>query len=607
MSRVLKQLKVKQQSLAVSPFVTFLQDSYFTPRMRLGFLPCVAPLVVGFADFGRTLDGGAAGVAFPQSPAASRYWELYLKDLQLLGFEGAQDFAGALRLLWGEDGNEARRVLVELVDLISRASPLQRQLIQLALHTVGRVVLVPLERIAREHEACTGQRLASLEPLCALAMAEAWGLDAVELDVPPELESEALRGADEVFALFTRLGDQLLEQVRRRMEAEEDPHGWERASSLTFHEFGSARLQALCEAVGHGPAEVETALRYFNAMSAGWGSQRIGSSPRWLSEITDDHTPFEFSVALEDDKPEVRFLIEAQNEPTTLQSSWEDGLALNERLHREFGVPLERFNRVKELFEPRNPEARFSLWHAFGLKAGGEPGVKAYLNPKAQGDARAHELVEEALARLGFANAWRFISEVAMRRGAKDELIYFSLDLSAHRAARIKVYISHQDATAEDIEFLMSHAKEYVPGEAYSFYERLQGAEARFSMHRSTQTCLSFTSDDDARPSGVQLYVPIRCYAEHDEDAMRRIGSVLEHGRHTVLEKAVHALAQRPLDAGVGLIQWAAMRRAGGKARMTFYLATEAYCHAAARVRASHPTLFLPTEHREALRPSADA
>lgn len=604
MSHVLEQLREKQQSFAVSPFVTFLQDSYFTARMRLGFLPCLAPFVMGLPDFGRTLEGGAPRQDSNATQEAGPHWERYQKDLQTLGFEGASDFASTLGMLWGEDGSEARAVLQELIDLATRASPMQRQVVRLALQAVSNVMLRALEQIARDLKACTGKQLVSLESLRTVGVASP---GAVELDLSPEAQFEARQLVREVFALFNRLGDHLLEYVQRQMEVEKDPLGWERTSSLTFHEFGSSRLRALCESVGYGTEQVETVQRYFSAMCDGWGHQHIGSSPRWLSEITDDHTPYEFSMAMEDGEPEVRFLIEAQNNPTSLESSWEDGLMLAERLHHQFGVPLERFNLVKDLYEPRNPEARFSLWYAFGLKDGKTPGVKAYFNPRAQGDENAKSLVQESLARLGFANAWRFISEVAMNRGDKDQLVFFSLDLSAHRAARIKVYVARQDANAEEIEKLMSHAKEYVPGEATEFYRRLQGAEGRFSAPRATQVCLSFTSDDDARPTGIQLYVPIRCYAQNDLDAMARIRSVVEPSRYAMLDMAVQSIAHRPLESGVGLIQWAAMRREGGKIRTTFYLATEAYCHAAARTLVPEASFFLPSDSGSGYRALADA
>lgn len=346
---------------------------------------------------------------------------------------------------------------------------------------------------------------------------------------------------------------------------------------LTFQEFGNARLQALCQAVGHGPADIETAQRFFTLMSSPWGTQRIGTSPPWRSDITDDCTPFEFSLALDGDTPEVRFLIEAQNGPTTLRSSWEDGLALNERLSHALDVPLHRFERVKDLFEPRDPAARYALWHAFGLRPGGRPAVKLYLNPQAHGLDASSAIIQEALQRLGFASAWQFLSRVAMRRGAQDTPIYFSLDLSGHRAARVKVYIAHQDATPDDVEAIMAQAREYVPGEAQAFYGHMVGNADRAQAPRALQTCLAFTSDDDAHPASVTLYIPVRCFARNDRDTMQRIRAALEPSRFAMLERAVLALAGRPLEAGVGLVQWASVRREGGNRRLTFYLATEAY------------------------------
>ncbi len=353
-----------------------------------------------------------------------------------------------------------------------------------------------------------------------------------------------------------------------------------RVAAQSFLEFGNARLRALCQAVGFEDADTQTVQRFFTFMGSPWGEQRIGTIPIWRSDITDDHTPFEFSLALEGTRPEIRFLIEAQGtraNPTTLQSSWHDGLLLNHRLHREFGVPLERFACVQDLFEPRNPSVRFSLWHAFCLKPGGEPEFKVYLNPHARGPEQAKALVKEALERLGFSRAWRCLSEVAMRRGEKDQPVYFSLDLSAHRAARVKLYVAHREATCEDIQVVMSQAKEHAPDEVHAFCKGVLRSEGPFLGTRSTLTCLSFTSDEDARPSSVTLHCPIRSYAKHDQDAMERIGAILAPKSHAVLERAVRALANRRLDEGVGLIQWASMRWQGSKARTTFYLATEAY------------------------------
>jgi DMATS type aromatic prenyltransferase len=592
MKRVLEHLKEKQQAFAGSSFVAFLQDSRLAPQERLSFLPSVAPFVRGFAELGRNLMGIEAESSAQDDD--NQVWAMYLEDLRALELDAATDFSGLLKLLWGAEGNQARRTLYDLIDMATTAQPMKCQVLLLALHAVGTASLRALEQVAGEFEGRTGKPLASIRSLHSHLQMQPWTGETFELDLPPGFEQEAVETIDEVFDLIADTADQLLAYAQQRLE-QQRPSGREETSSMTFQEFGTGRLQSLCEAVGYGPAEIQTVQRFFTVMSSPWGSQRIGTAPAWRSDITDDNTPYEFSLALEGDRPEVRFLIEAQNSPTTLQSTWDDGLALNERLNQEFGIPLERFNLVKDLFEPRNPAARYALWHAFCLKAGGKPAVKVYLNPAAQGPEKSNMVIKEALERLGFANAWRFISEVAMRRGSKDKLIYFSLDLSAARAARIKIYIAHQDATADDVEAIMSQAKEYVPGEAYSYYRNMLGSEGGYQVPRSTQTCLAFTSDDDARPYSVTLYVPVRCYAKNDKDAMDRIQTVLEPSRFAVLDRAVQAVARRPLESGVGLIQWASMRRESGKPRMTFYLATEAYSNLAPRW-VTPEEVFLPLQ-----------
>jgi DMATS type aromatic prenyltransferase len=583
MKRVLEHLKEKQQSFAASPLMTFLRDADLSAQERLSVLPRLAPFVMGYEELNWTLQGGEeAPLPQEQIPTDTHYWVLYLKDLQALEPDTSTDFHATLQLLWGEECTQARRALHELVSLALTAGPVRRQVLTLALHAVGYTSLIALDQVVREYEARTDKPLASFRALRPHLQAEAWAAGVVELDLRPELEQEALETIDEVFSLASSTADELLAYALRKVEARREQAP--RASSLTFQEFGTDRLQALCEAVGYSAADTRTVQRFFRFMSTPWGTRRIGTTPPWLSDITDDHTPFELSLALEGERPEVRFLIESQSSSTTLRSSWEDGLALNARLHQEFGVPLERFELVKDLFEPTDRAVRFSLWHAFVLKPGGRPEIKVYLNPAAQGAEFASGVIKEALERLGFSKAWRFLCEVGMRRGIKDQILYFSLDLSKEQASRVKIYIAHKDATAEDLEAVMSHAKEYVPGEAQAFCERLQGGKGRLQGARSTLTCLAFTSDDDERPYSVTLHFPLRCYANDDQDSMRRLRSVVEPRSYEVLERAVQALARRPLEAGLGLVQWASMRWQRGHLRTTFYLATEAYGTVAPRV-----------------------
>ncbi|MFL5343247.1 MAG: tryptophan dimethylallyltransferase family protein [Hyalangium sp.] len=589
MKRVMQHLAEQQQTFAVSPFVTFLLDASFSPQDRLRFLPCVAPLVSGSTEL-------AASLLDPDAPAQqphteSPYWAPFLKDLQLLDLHSISDFNSMLQLLWGEDCGPVREVLYDFIALARSASPMRRQILLIALKAVGHVSVMALDQIAREFEACTRKHLVCPQALRTQLEMDLWSF-AAELDLMPEMEQQALADIDTVFSLTNEVADHLLEYVMRwfadQEKASEPVAMAGMISAMTFQEFGTSRIEALCKAAGFTSVDTQKVQCYFTFMTQSWGSRRVGEASPWKSDISDDHTPFELSIALEGSRPEIRFLIEAQNTPTTLQSSWDDGIALNERLNQKFGLSLDHFNRVKELFEPRNPQARFSLWHAFCLKPDGRAEVKVYLNPQAQGPEHANAIVEEALHRLGFANAWRFLTQVVMRRGVQDQVLYFSLDMGGQDVSRVKIYVSHRDATPQDIEYALSHAREYSEGEARAFCEAIQGDNDRFSAPRATLTCWAFTSDDDARPYSATLHCPIRCYADNDRDALRRIRAVLSPKSHAVLDRCVWALANRPLEAGVGLIQWASMRREGGRVRTTFYLATEAYGTEEPRKSVSH-------------------
>ncbi len=568
MKKVLEIIEMRAEQFSSSDFLRLVQDPRYTPRERLGFLAGMAPFVLGCTDLIERLLEEEEGSSLPSGGGVLR--SLFLEDLKALGLQPGEC-------------PQAHQSLEGLMALTNSARPLQREVILLALEAVGFVALRGLEPIAREFVAREGRRLASLDLLRTWIEEGPWSVEAVELGLLPEMEQEAVKTVGDVFDQCEMMADGLVAYAQLGLGVRAQPLESQRTvehgsnAELTFQEFGNARLQALCQAVGYGAEDLRTLQRFFTAMSSPWGTRRIGSVPTWLSDITDDHTPFEFSLALEGSYPEVRFLIEAQNEPTTIQSSWEDGLALNERLNQEFGIPLDRFELVKDLFEPTDPGVRFALWHAFCLKPGGEPEVKVYFNPLARGREHSRFLVEEALARLGFRGAWRFLSEVAMRRGPQDYPVYFSLDLSDRRAARIKIYLAHEDASAEDIEKAMSQAREYIPGEARAFCQTLQGHQSRFEAPRATLTCWAFTSEDDARPYSATLHCPIRCYSTSDQDSMERIRAVLNPQSYAMLDRALHALARRPLEDGVGLIQWASMRRVRGHVRSTFYLATEAY------------------------------
>ena len=364
------------------------------------------------------------------------------------------------------------------------------------------------------------------------------------------------------------------------------------ASTQTHFQYGAQKLRALCCALGF-EEKTESIVQLFRSFIYPWGETTIGKVPKWPSDITDDHTPFEFSIAFCDHQPELRILIEAQGAVPTLQSQREAGRALTERLVRDFGIDIERLRLIEDLFLPEEPEGLFSVWHVVSLQPNREPKFKMYLNPQAQGKAKAAAILEEALDRLGFSHVWPVMAEIAARRGLeKDEFKYFSLDLSANKAARVKLYVQHHDATVEDLEFALSAASSYVKGDVTEFCQAMTDSEGSFS-ERSVITCFSLIEGDNECPSIGTFHLPIRAYASNDQFASDCIYKYLaKHNLPSFLYKrSLKAFATRSLKDGKGMHTYVSFRREQGCSRIALYLAPEAYKVEPPRLTVTMPKL----------------
>jgi DMATS type aromatic prenyltransferase len=300
----------------------------------------------------------------------------------------------------------------------------------------------------------------------------------------------------------------------------------------------------------------------------------------WVSEISDDNTPIEFSVTISPAGSEVRVLFEPQGEDQTLAGHREAALRFHEHLAQEHGADLSRFRMVSDLFTPPDMRGPFALWSAVVFADGEPPAFKAYFNPQAQGVGSAVALVEEGLRRLGLPDAWRHLAATMARRGPhRDELKYFALDLSASEQARVKVYVRHHEATPEDLEVAASAASDSTQGEAQDFARAMGGLTRRFK-ERATFTCAAFVGGRDDRPSATTQYVPVCAYALDDREVERRVVSYLETQGidPAAYRRMLAAFANRPLESGVGLQSWVAFRRYRGVPRLTVYLGTETRC-----------------------------
>ena len=352
----------------------------------------------------------------------------------------------------------------------------------------------------------------------------------------------------------------------------------EKLTRKTYFEYGVGKLEALCHAAGI-TAKTPQILEMFHSLTSPWSNQTIQNYPLWLSDVTDDHTPFEFSVAFEGNQPELRILFEAQGNSPNLESYWQAGLQINQLLVDVFKVNLERFYAIEDIFYPKNLEAKFVLWHSVCLWAEREPKFKLYLNPQIQGKSQAAAVIKETLIRLGFASAWSTLAEISSQRGlGKDEFCYFSLDLSHGQDARVKIYLRHYDATPEYLEKVLSIARNYVPGDATEFCQAMAEGVHLFSAKPIIST-FAFVTGDDVTPSSGTLHLPIAHYAPNDAIVRDRLHNYFT--KHNLplssYNSIIEAFATRPLEEGIGIHQYTSLRRENQEQRITLYLAVEAH------------------------------
>jgi DMATS type aromatic prenyltransferase len=343
------------------------------------------------------------------------------------------------------------------------------------------------------------------------------------------------------------------------------------------------RLARLCQSTGLDAEASKSADKIFRELVVPWSRveafcRRMPSG--WVSEISDDNTPIEFSVTLSPAGNEVRVLFEPQGEEQTLAAHRASALSMHEELERGYGADLGRFRLVRDLFTPPDMQGAFALWSAVVFSNFKPPSFKAYFNPQAQGVGSAVALVDEGLRRLGLQHAWSYLATTLARRGPhRDELKYFALDLTASEQARVKVYVRHHEATPEDLEIAAASAPTSTRGEAEEFARAMAGGARRFRK-RATFTCAAFVGGQDHRPSASTHYVPVCAYALDDAEVEQRVSSYLQ--AHDMddgpYRRVLAAFANRRLDQGVGMQSWVALRRYQGVPRLTVYLGSEARC-----------------------------
>jgi Tryptophan dimethylallyltransferase len=337
-------------------------------------------------------------------------------------------------------------------------------------------------------------------------------------------------------------------------------------------DYGMQRLESLCDALALPEAERSDGSALFRLVASAWPEQTLSAAAPWENDLTDDGTPFEFSVGFEREQPELRLLFESQlatNDPSC-RTSWQAGMQLQRRLRASGSCDGAGFDRVASMFEPSSSfEARFSLWHAAVLRPGRRPMFKAYLNPEVRGVEASRELTRGALHALGVAPAWTF-TESRLRDATR--VPYLSVDLEEQKDARVKLYLTATDALS--VEQLVRGSSNLEPGVATDWLNRLTLGSGPY-WARPILVCHAYRPGSTAPEATV--HVPIRNYAPNDAEALKRTLDLLPSSSGKRLVAALTALARQDLQGSRGVLSYVSLRLVEGRVRVTTYLAPGAY------------------------------
>ncbi|KAJ6184588.1 hypothetical protein N7519_005889 [Penicillium mononematosum] len=370
--------------------------------------------------------------------------------------------------------------------------------------------------------------------------------------------------------------------VRPPMPAASAPASMNKAINGNYISEANRQLTRLSKAIGQDEVTREKLL---HALEFSGENEKLDISA-WVSDVSNDHSPFEYSLALSQHTgaSELRFLIEAQPEENSLAALQERTSRLTDDIAKEYGptkVSLDRLNLVRDLFFPSDAEGRLASWHSFATSNTLEK-WKIYLNPLASGRKNAFKVTREALERLGLAGSWKLLESIMT---GDDYPIYFSLGLSPNpEDAEVKVYVAHRGASATQIA--QKHVKMDPNSSVHAielFYSIMAGGSLGPYRGKPGLSCFHFKNKDPSRPAARTVLYPMDSYTANDAEARERIEMYMDAISAPQLyreryKNAIIAVQRRPLEAGRGIHSWVSMKeKLDGTRSNTFYLSAELY------------------------------
>ncbi len=363
-----------------------------------------------------------------------------------------------------------------------------------------------------------------------------------------------------------------------------------------LRQLAERRIDSVCTTLGKNDW-ARSGRVVLDELCGEWPSWEAAYDPVCPSDITDDSSPFELSLAFERDEPSLRMLVEPQARPRSEEeswamSSWHATEATLERL-RGMGAHLESLERVWELFKPLPTiPVRFSSWLACTLGADGPRDFKIYLNPQVVGVEGAMILVQRAMTELGLESSLESTRE-ALSLAARPT--YFSLDLTPRPGARAKVYFAHPGESVVDVLTQTERAGANVSGMRRRLETLASGPTE--SLSRPLQSCFAFR-DGVVSPEAT-IYVPLRACAATDAEALDRLEGMLSPGQLAWTRSAAASMVSRELDGGRGLVTYAGLRAGTERPRVVVYLSPQIYASQSGRSSIA-PVVELETPARRA-------
>ncbi len=335
----------------------------------------------------------------------------------------------------------------------------------------------------------------------------------------------------------------------------------------------AGRLGSVARALGLD-RRADEFVEVFRTMSGSWGT--AGAADLAESDVSSDGSPLEYAVALDEADPVLQFAIEAierSGDPVSRVALARRTMA---DLVARYGVSDKRWTAVTDLFLPDGAATGHVAMYGAELRRSGPIGFKIWFYPGVTGPDRSVRLVEQALGRLGLEKAWPSVVAHMRRDEHLDRPILFSLDLSADRAARVKVYYRHYEADDVYVSGLMAGYPGFARQPVLDFCAMMLTGDGRLA-HQPPVSCLTFTGDGGDRVEAATLYVPMWTYAPDDEVVRARVRALLAcsgvSGR--LYERVLGTVATRPLHRGRGLHNYVAWRPGGGRAQVKIYFSPE--------------------------------